>query len=166
MDSTAAVAPLVRIHERGNNSGRPDVEGQAEHPISRVARLDVDQVLPHHRGRDGSHALLEHGRQRAQQAGTVRDLQPLDEDRLFQPLEMAAGILQHGLLQREEELAYVGLEQNEPPDAHGRGLRRVHQAWDVALGVLGHDGLTRQTPPLVEFVGQVTVVSQRSLGVS
>ena len=123
VDSTAAAAPARRSISVATTVVVPTSIETPNERLGRVAGLDVDEpVADHRRGDVESSSSSIAAARRGSTARGVRHLEPLLDERVGDPAEPAARILDRRRLEREQVLHRVRLEQHEPSDAHRRCL--------------------------------------------
>jgi hypothetical protein len=106
-----------------------------------VAGLDGDElVCGQHRG-DPEVGLAEQVRQRSQRRQAGPHVVALGGERVAEPGHVRALVLEGRLGQLDEDLAHAGVEQHQPAQTHGGGLRGPEQLRHDADGVLVHASL-------------------------
>ena len=87
--------PRAKIHEGRHDRRGPHVDRDAEQSIGRVTGFDVDEAVPHHRrGDHRGFLVIDRERQLREHARRMRDLEPLVDERVGDPPQPAARVLE------------------------------------------------------------------------
>ena len=113
----------AQVHQRADDRRGAQVEGDTVALLARVARFDGDQLIAAKHGRNLELSAAKQGRERAKDAKVGLHVEALGGEGVAESLDVAALVLEIRLGQLHVDLPDVGIEQHQPVDAHGRGLR-------------------------------------------
>ncbi len=112
-----------QVHQRADDRRGAQVEGDTVALLPRITRFHRDQLIAAEHGRNLELGAAEQGGEGAQDAKVGLHVEALGGEGIAEPLDVAALVLEIRLGQLHVDLPDVGIEQHQPVDAHGRGLR-------------------------------------------
>ena len=155
----------AQVHQRPDEGGRPDVKSDPVTLFRRVAGFHGDQLpAREHRG-DAKAGLPEDRRQRSQHSDAGDHVVTFFGEGISQACYVAALVLHRWFAELEVHLAHVRVEDDEPAEAHRRGLRHPQQLRDLAGHVLVDPRLARQAPA-VFYLGRAQLPVVGGFGVA
>ena len=119
--------PGLQVHEGAHHGCRAQVDGDAVTLLTRVAWFNRNQCIATENGRYREAGVTQHDRQTTQYAQIGLHIEAFGGQGIAQPLEVTALILETGLAQLDKDFSHVGIEQDQPVNAHGCGLRDPEQ---------------------------------------